>query len=342
MATVIRRYSLNTISNKFSSQIGPAYLSDDSTPSIFVDLSLDDTVTNYAEDSDEFMVSIGYSFESQLSSPPSPNLSIAFVAAFPVVINRAYTFVSGADNGEYYIGGAYGAPGGDANLTDSSQTVTFGTANSPYGAHAFIVAGGAGTASGGTGTVEIRVSGTSMADDGTRTASDAEVIVADVTTLAVNDYVQTTRRWIGQPTWTIQNSSGSTHTTFTADFNYGLASVDNFRNSEFRPLELQVSGYANSSDSGFNVQLYDHNATGWTYAATGFSPGNSPIADFEVEHVTESDIVADQHFNWDRDSLNTLIRGDLGEGILIKISTSVNSSVRYLNANLVALVNPNN
>ena len=245
MATVIRRYSLNTVSNNFSNAIGPAYLGDNTTPSIFVDLSLDNTITNYAADSDEYQVSIGYSFESELSSPPSPNLSTAFVEAFPVVINRAYTFVSGADNGEYYIGGAYGAAATDANLTDSSQTTTFGTANSPYGAHAFIVAGGAGTASGGTGTVELRVSGTSMADDGTRTASDAEVIVADVTTLAVDDYVQTTRRWIGQVIWTLQNSSGSTHTTFTADFNYGLASVDNFRNSQFRPLELQVGGYAN-------------------------------------------------------------------------------------------------
>lgn len=341
MATVIRRYSLNTVSTKFSSQI-PAYLSDDATPSIFVDLSLDNTVTNYAEDSDEFMVSIGYSFLSELSSPASPNLSTAFVAAFPTVINRAYTFASGADNGEYYIGGAYGSSATDANLTQASQTVTFGTANSPYGAHAFIVAGGAGTASGGSGTVEIEVSGTSIADDGTRTASDTEVIIADVTTLALNDYLQTTRKWIGQVTWTLQNAAGGTHTTFTADFNYGLASVDSFRNSQFRPLAIEVGGYASVSDAGFNIQLYDHNATGWTYAATGFSPGNTPIADFASEYGAESDIVTDQQFHWNRDGINTLIRGDLGEGILIKVMTSVNSSVRYLNANLVALVNPNN
>lgn len=342
MATVIRRYSLNSVSDDFSDQIGSAYLSDESTPSVFVDLSLDNLITNYAEDSDEFMVTLGYTFQTELSDPPSPNLSTAFVSAFPVVINRAYTFVSGADNGEYYIGGAYGSSATDANLTDAAPTTTFGTANSPYGAHAFIVAGGAGTATGGTGTVEIEVSGTRIEDDGTRTASHTEVIIADVTTLALNDYLQTTAKWIGQVTWTLQNSGGGTHTTFTADFNYGLASVDNFRSSQFRPLELQVGGYAAISDSGFNIQLYDHNATGWTYAATGFSPGNTPIADFASEYGAESDIVADQQFHWDRDGINTLIRGDLGEGILIKVTTTVNDSVRYLNANLVALVNSNN
>lgn len=339
MATVVRRYTLTNPLENPSSGIGPAFLSNETIP-ITCDMYLDNTVTNYAEDSDQYMSFEGYTFETELSDPPSPSIAVDFLTQFPIIVNRSYTFVSGADNGEYYIGGAYGASSTDANLTNASTTVTFGTANSPYGAYAFIVAGGAGSASGGAGTVEIEVSGTSISDTGTRTASDTEIIVADITTLVLDGYLQTTRKWIGQVTWTLQNSGGGTHTTFSSDFNYGLASVEDFRDTEFRPLELRVTGYAGASDSGFNIQLYDHNNSGWTYAATGFDSGNTPIADFESEYGAESNIVTDQQFSWTRDGINTLIRGDLGEGVIIKITTSVNSSVRYLNANLVALVNP--
>ena len=99
--------------------------------------------------------------------------------------------------------------------TQASATVNHGSTNNPYGAHVGIVAGAAGTASGGTGTVTLVVSGTSwVSTTATRTPADSETIVADITAMSTNSYVETTKRWLGQVTFTLTCTGGCTHTTY--------------------------------------------------------------------------------------------------------------------------------
>jgi hypothetical protein len=212
-------------------------------------------------------------------------------------------------SGTYYTHGYYDAATTDANLTQASATQTHGTANQPYAAHAFIVAGAAGSASGGTGAVEIEVSGTSINDSGTRTGSDTEIIVADITAMSTNAYYETTKKWLGQVTFTLQNAAGSTQTTFSADFNYGFCKYEDYGNVDFTVTDFEVVGVAGASDTSFNIELLHHHDTGWTYAATGFTPGGTVIANMNTDHGTEEDLTNGDSFAYKRANLSTSVTG---------------------------------
>jgi hypothetical protein len=105
--------------------------------------------------------------------------------------------------GANYVGGFWQFQTTAANLTQATTTQTIGLANYTYGAHASLVAGGAGTASGGTGAISIVVSGTSIGVDGTRTPADSEVIVSDITEMTTNAYYEPAKKWLGQITSTL-------------------------------------------------------------------------------------------------------------------------------------------
>lgn len=75
-------------------------------------------------------------------------------------VYKSYTFTTqGLGAGTRYFGGFYEAPATDANLTQASATVNLGSSGNTYGAHAFLVAGGVGTASGGTMTGDLAIDG---------------------------------------------------------------------------------------------------------------------------------------------------------------------------------------
>lgn len=255
------------------------------------------------------------------------------------ILNKVYSFNSpSGSSGTFYVGGFYNAPVADANLTNLSTTVTIGAANEAHGAHAFIVMGGAGTASGGTGTVEIEVSGTSITEGGVRSASDTEIILADVTTGALNQFLETSKKWIGQLTFTLQNSGGSTHTTFTADFNYGLSKYEDFENRNITITGFEMVGRAGANDSGFNIELLKHPAdgSGWTYHATAFVPGNSAIVNMNTDYSTEKNLVSGEKFAYKRTSLSENILGSTAGGVLVKVTTGANNSVEQSNITVTA------
>lgn len=244
---------------------------------------------------------------------------------------KTFFFTSqGFAAGTYYISGFYNAPAADANLTELSATQTLGAANVPYAAHAFLVAGGAGSASGGSGAVEIEVSGTSITDAGVRTGSDTEVIVADVTAMSTDAYYETTKKWIGQVTYTLQNASGSTQTAFSADFNFGFAKYEDFSNQDFTVTLFEGTGIAGANDGSFNVELLYHNSSGWTYDAAAFVPGSSTkIFDFATLYSTESDLDNGIEFAMKRTGLSQAVVGTGLEGVLVRITTGAANAVEY-------------
>lgn len=229
--------------------------------------------------------------------------------------------------GYYYTHGYYVAPLTSVALTQASPTQNYGDTNQPYGAHAFLVASGAGAASGGTGAVRIRVSGTSINDLAVRTAGDSEVIVADITTMSLNAYYETTKKWIGAITYTLENAPGSTQTTFNATFNYGLAKYEDYGNRDFTVTDFEVVGRAGASDTGFDIELLHHKATGWTYHATAFLPGDTPICKMSTDYVTERQLTNNGRFAYKRAGLSTVVNGDTLEGIVVRITTTSNNAV---------------
>lgn len=242
--------------------------------------------------------------------------------------------------GVEFAAGGYTFSTTDANLTQASATVTIGTANHPYYAHAFLVAAAAGAASGGTGLVEIEVSGTSIDDNGVRTAADTEVLVADITAMATNQYFETTKKWIGTVTWTLQVAGGGTHTTFNADFNYGLAKYEDFGNMDFEITGLELTGRAGATDTGFNVELCEHKATGWTYAATGFVAGlGTALVDVAGILSTESDLAAGEEFAFKKLNVSSQIAGSVAEGYILRVTTGANASVETMNITVTVKLN---
>lgn len=237
-----------------------------------------------------------------------------------------------AASGRYYAAGFYEAPAADANLSELGGTQTLGGVNGAVGAHAFLVAAAAGTAGAGTGVVEIEVSGTSIDDDGNRTPTDTEVLVADVTTLGANDYVQTTRKWIGQVTYTLQPTG--TIATYALDFNYGFAKYENLWKRDFTIAALDVTGYATATDANFDLQLFLHSATGWTYSAAAFIPGGTVVADLQTDYNTEFSLIAGEPFAWRRENLSQAIDGDGVEGFVLCATTSVNGALEMANFNV--------
>lgn len=246
------------------------------------------------------------------------------------VIYKGYTFVArDASSGENFQAGFYDYSDTDANLSNAGTTVTHGGANAPYAAHAFLVAGAAGTTDGSD--LVVTVTGTSISDDGTRTGSDSEVIVADATASTTDQYYETTKKWLGTVTYTLSSTGGS---TYAYDFNYGYAKYEDFGNRDFTVTEFESVGLANANDSSFEIELLYHSSTGWTYAATGFQAGGTVITSMNTTHSTEQDIDAGEPFAFKRTGLSQSVTGSGLEGLIIRVTTGINNSVSYMDSHV--------
>ena len=257
------------------------------------------------------------------------------------VENKSYNFASPAgSSGIFYETGEYLWPTTDANLNQAGTTQTLGTANIAYAAHASLVAAAAGTATGGSGAVTIIVSGTSIDDEANRSAGDSETIVADITAMSTDEYFETSKKWIGQVTYTL--TVGATgHTAYAADFNYGFSKYEDFGNQAFSITSLECVGLAGASDAGFNIRLFHHNSAGWTYAASGFVPGGTVLANMNTDHSTEQDLANGDPFAYKRTDLNTDISGDSGEGLILEVTTSANKAVENMDIHIGVHTAPN-
>lgn len=252
---------------------------------------------------------------------------------------EGFTFSSpSGSSGTFYTGGYYDAPASSVTLTNASLTQTYGSATSPYGAHAFLVAGAAGTTN--AGTVSIVVSGVSVDDEGVRNPTDSETIVASITTMATNSYYETTKVWVGTVTYTLTPAGGAT--TFSCVFNYGLAAYDSFGESNFYITTFEIMGRAGANDNNFDVQLLHHQATGWTYSAAAFSAGTTPICSLATDYGVDNDLVTNQRFKYERD-MDVAISGTStgilkNEGFLVRVITSANKAVEFMNISVYATV----
>lgn len=258
---------------------------------------------------------------------------------------RSETFISPTgSSGLFYASGFYNWSTTDANLNETSPTsVTHGSANNPYAAHASIVAGGAGSVN--TGVVKLTASGTTIDDEGNRATSQTVDVVDDITTLALNTYVETPEKFIGQVVFAFATVSGSP-TVFNLDFNYGFSKYEDLGNQAFSVTLFECVGRAGANDTGFNIRLFYHNSANWHYATTGFVPGPTTgeateLANMRTTHGTESDLTNGEEFSFKLVNLNTDIAGDGSEGFIVEITTTANKAIESMDMHLGVHTVPN-
>lgn len=242
---------------------------------------------------------------------------------------KSYAIADVGTADTHFIGGFYAAPAAESVLNQGALTQTYGTAGRMYGAHAFLVAKEAGTATGGSGAVTIVVSGVSITDAGARNDADSETIVADITALSVNDYIETTKKWLGQVTYTI--TVGATgHTAYAASFNYGFCKYEDFGNRDFTLTDFEILIHGGASETALNAMITHHKITGWTYSAAGFIPGTGAVVSSVTDYSSTNDNYAsNDDVAYKRAGLTTAVSGSTVEGIIVIISNAVNNSIKY-------------
>ncbi|GAF74973.1 unnamed protein product, partial [marine sediment metagenome] len=220
-------------------------------------------------------------------------------------------------------------------LTNASLTANFGTALCPHPSHAFIVSAGNGATDGSD--LVLTVSGTSIDDEGNRVPADSEVVVADALAGAcpVDTYLETTKKWLGTIVYTLSSSGGA---AFAFSFNLGIAKYEDFNNVNVTLRGLEAVGLANVNDGGFNIQLYHHNDTGWSWSAAAFVAGNTPILDMIVDHGAENTLSGGEHFAYKRVQLSEVLAGSGSEGLVVKVTNTVNNSISYMDTHLTVTV----
>lgn len=240
-------------------------------------------------------------------------------------INRTYSFSSpNGGSGDYYVGGFYSFSEVSQLLNETGTTYGYGASNVAYGTHAFVVCGGAGSVN--SGVIGLRVKGTSITDEGVRTLTDTEVLTNDITSVSLNEYLETSKKWLGEIEYELYIVSGSP-TTYDLTFNYGLVKYEDFGNKNFEIQDFEMIGRAGANDSGFNIRLIKHTSTGWTYNASDFDVYNNVLENMNDDYVVEKDLAGGKFFAYKKTNINIDVEGSNSEGIVIIITTGANNSV---------------
>lgn len=246
---------------------------------------------------------------------------------------KSYSFAS-VGSGVDYVAGFYEAPAAASALDQAGATVTLGEGSDdePWGAHAFVVASGAGATD--SGDLVLTVSGTSMTDAGVRTNADSEVIVADATAASTDDFYETIKKWVGQITFTLASSGGP---NFNFTFNYGFNKYEDFGNKDFTLTDMEFVGRAGASTT-LDIEVLHQKSTGWTYDVAAFVPGTTPIAQLTTDYSGENNVTNGESFAWKRAGLSTFITGSESEGIIVRITGGGNSTVDHMSGHLGVLL----
>ncbi len=239
----------------------------------------------------------------------------------PAQFTKRWPFKSKAGaSGTVYVGGFYEFASSD---NDFSASPTFGTPNKALGAQVFVVLGAA--------TVDeltIRASGTSITDAGVRTGSDTEDIVIPNST-AVDSYFETTKKWLGQVTISVQSGTAKT-------CNYGFVNYWNNNSADFRVTGCEAAWLAGANDSNVDLQVIHHKAAGWTFNSGAPPTPPLAIAAMTTDYSTDDQTVSGEQGAWRRTGLSTDVDADNGEGVIVAVVTSANGAFDLGSFTLIA------
>jgi hypothetical protein len=241
---------------------------------------------------------------------------------------KSYALADVGSEDTSYAAGFYDYSSTSVTLSiGGTVTQTFGSANRMSGAHAFVVASGPGSTD-----LVLTVSGASINDAGVLNSSDSEIIVPDTDQATTNQYFETSKKWVGQITYTLTGASGS----FT--FNYGFAKYEDFGNRDFTVQDFEFVGKAAANSTNNLIVLLHHSPVGWTYAATGFKPFPTVIASNVNDLSTFRDFTVNTHFAYKRANLSYFVEGSALEGVIIEYDQSTNNPIYYANLHVGVLI----
>ena len=240
--------------------------------------------------------------------------------ALGAVLYKSYPLTMLGNAASHYLAGFYQAPATEIVLTiGGTDDVVYGTVGNMKAAHAFVVAKEAGGAD-----LVLTVTGISITDAGVRNDSDSEVIVADCDTASANVYYETTKKWLGQVTFTLSGAAGA----FT--FNYGFCKYEDFGNRAFTVTDFECLLHGAASETGFDIQLLKHSSAGWTFHASAFVPGSTALVSSLTDYSSTNDNFANNSdVAYKRAGLTEAIDGSASEGVVVRVVTAVNNSVQY-------------
>jgi hypothetical protein len=232
------------------------------------------------------------------------------IVAVSIRSEKFWGFVSpSGSSGTFHWGGFYKHSG---TADDFSGGPTFGTANSSYAAHFFVVLGAL--------TVDeltLTVTGTSITDAAVRTTSDTEnIVIPDAT--SANAYYETSKKWIGAVVITVASGTAK-----TCDF--GHAKYWDNGNTDFTVKGLEVTWLGGADDAAPDIALHHHKSAGWTYTGSGATPPTS-IASMATDHGTESLVKNNEPGAWKRTDLDTAVAGSASEGVMFHVVTTANKA----------------
>jgi hypothetical protein len=306
---------------------GPDYTSFSAGDTLYVSTSVAGEVTNVVPLWPLTAIELGVVADN--SNPGSMNVDIEHHGNKNVII-KSYNFSSrDVTSGIAYLGGFYDFPATDMNLSQASPTQVVGAANVGYGAHVAVVFGAASTDG---STITLTATGTSHEPTtGVSTPADSEVLYTGaVGGLTLNEYIESTKHWVGEVTLTLTSDG----VNFTLDANYGLTQYEDVSTIDLVVRAVDVAGLCNNTDVSFNLELLHHESAGWTYAATGFVPGSAVFASYVGDYGSNSKILGGSNFSWKRfDILETILAG-VGEGLLLRVTTSTNNAISFMNAHI--------
>jgi hypothetical protein len=249
--------------------------------------------------------------------------------------SKSYSFTSsGILAGTYWKGGFYDWNAASASLTQGSTTQTYGIAGQAYAAHAGIVPSGPGSVD--TGQVGLRVTGIEDSETGAQVAAQTGIITDDITTLTANVMAETSEKFSGQITFELYVVSGAP-TAYSLTFNYGYSKYEDMNNRDITVTGLECVWQGNANDSAFDVELVHHKATGWTYAASGFVPGNGYIAKKSVDQALAGSVGNGYDGAWKRVNVNQFIEGGASAGVLWKIVCGQNNTIQTMDLHIIAV-----
>jgi hypothetical protein len=231
--------------------------------------------------------------------------------------DTSWSFVSPAGSaGTFYVGGFYLLPA--TSYTPAGGT-TLGSADAAYGAHAFIVLGASST------DMVVRVTGTSIDEQGGRVTSDTEDL--DTSGGVTDDYFETPKKWVGQLSLSLLSGTGVV-------VNHGLCKYWDNQNSDFRVTGIEVTGRAGANDSAPNFGVIRHQSVGWTYGGGSGAIPPAFAADMQTDYDTEYKFVSGEHFAWKRVGLSEGFQGSGDEGLICVVITTAAKAIEMCNLTL--------
>ena len=197
---------------------------------------------------------------------------------------------------------------------DFNPGVSFGDPNVAHGARLILIQ----AAGAGGGNTTIRITGASIVGGVSTPADSEDLVISDAA--AAGTYYSTTKRWNGQ--LSIAKFSGPDLLC-----NYGLATWYDRGSTNFMVTGISAQLFGGANDSGFDMQLLKHSATGWTYVPAGEPIPSGPVASSLADMNPEHEVANGKEWQWVRPELDLIVAGSAEEGVISRVITTTNNTI---------------